>query len=156
MRIQRRGHLVWQGVQLGSGFNVELYYTKEIILAGDAIGLNDDHDLTAPLARFLKTNQALVSEKLRFIEETLSSYRRHCHQECHRKRHVLSYRFLCQVYDRPRSPGGLAESSIQAEHDPRVHRLMLDNETVFETAYKRLAYVSLSEAATWWYIFWVR
>ena len=156
LRIQRQGHLVWQGVQLGSGFKVELRYTKGMILPGDVIGLNDDHDLTAPLARFLKTNQALIAEKLQFVEETLSSYRGHCRQECHRKRQVLSYQFLYNVYDRPRSPAGLAESSMQAEHDPRVRRLMVDNETVFKTTYERLAHVSLSEAATWWYIFWVR
>jgi hypothetical protein len=136
---------------------VEFCYTKKITLAGDVIGLNDDHDLTAPLARFLKTNQALISEKLRFVEEILESYRRHYREECRQKRHALSYRFLYHVYDRPRSPGGLAESWIQAEHDPRVRRLLVDNETVvFETAYERLARVSMSEAATWWYIFWVR
>jgi hypothetical protein len=156
LRIQRRGHLIWHGAQLGSGFNVELCYTKKIILTGDAIGLNDGHDLTAPLARFLKTNQVLISEKLQFIEESLSSYRRHYGQECRRKHQVLSYRFLSHVYDRPRPPGGLTKSSIEAEHDPRVHRLMSDNEAVFEIAYERLARVSMSEAATWWYILWVR
>lgn len=154
LRIQRQGHLVWQGVPLGSGFDVELCYTKEIILAGDAIGLNHGHDLTAALAQFLKTNQTLISERLRSVEETLSSYRRHYRQECRRKRDVLSYQFLYHVYDQPRSPGGLAESSIQAEHDPRVHRLMVDNKAIFETAYERLTRVTISEAATWWYIFW--
>lgn len=135
---------------------MELCYTKEIILAGDAIGLNHGHDLTAALAQFLKTNQTLISERLRSVEETLSSYRRHYRQECRRKRDVLSYQFLYHVYDQPRSPGGLAESSIQAEHDPRVHRLMVDNKAIFETAYERLTRVTISEAATWWYIFWVR
>ena len=146
---------MWQGIQLGSGFNVKLCYAKEILLAGDAVGLNNDHDLTVPLARFLEHNQGLISERLGFIDETLSSYRSHCRRECRRKRQVLSYQFLYHLYDQPRYPGGIAKSSIEAEHDPRVHQLMVDSKTVFETAYERLAHVSQSEAATWWYIVWV-
>jgi hypothetical protein len=143
-------------VQLGSGFNVELRYTKKILLAGDAVGLNNDHDLTVLLARFLKTNRELISERLGFIDETLSSYRSHCRRECRRKREALSHQFLYHVYDQPQFPGGIAKSSIEAEHDPRVHRLMVDSKTAFGIAYERLVHVSQSEAATWWYIIWVR
>jgi len=67
---------------------------------------------------------------------------------------VLTYRFLTYVYDQPRDPTGLAKSSIEFERDLRVRQLMVGSEAVFETAYERLAAVSTSQVATWWYIFW--
>lgn len=155
LRIKRHGHLKWEGLQLGSGFGVELNYAKNVQVDGDIIGLNDDFDLTPDLAQFLSLNQHLIPKRLEYIEETLTSYRRHHRKECHHKSHVLTYRFLTHVYDRPRQPSGLAESSIQFERDPRVKRLMAGSEAVFQTAYERLEAVSSSSTATWWYLFWV-
>ncbi|KAJ7487562.1 hypothetical protein B0H11DRAFT_2013877 [Mycena galericulata] len=154
LRIKRRGHLKWDGLQLGSGFAIELNYAKDVKVDGDIIGLNDDYDLTPDLARFIALNQDLIPKKLEYIEETLSGYRRHHRKECRWKLHVLTYRFLTHVYDRPRDSIGLAESSIQHERDLRVRQLMIGNEAVFRTAYERLQGVSTSPTATWWYLFW--
>ncbi|KAF7347866.1 hypothetical protein MVEN_01544400 [Mycena venus] len=154
LRIKRHGHLKWDGLQLGSGFSVELNYAKNVKVDGDIIGLNDDFDLTPDLARFLSLNQDLIPRRLEHIEETLASYRHHHRKECHWKSHVLTYRFLTHVYDRPRQPTGLAESSIQFERDLRVKRLMAGSEAVFQTAYERLEAVSSSPTAAWWYLFW--
>lgn len=77
-------------------------------------------------------------------------------EEHGRKVSVLSYRFLDRVYETPREPVGLAESSIEGEADVRVRALMVGSERVFETAYERLREVERSEARAWWYIFWVR
>ena len=71
------------------------------------------------------------------------------------KEDTLTYRFLALVYNRPREPDGLANSSIEHERDSRVRQLMLGNEAVFEMSYRRLSFVATSEVATWWYIFWV-
>ncbi|KAF8168145.1 hypothetical protein B0H34DRAFT_48390 [Crassisporium funariophilum] len=154
LRIKRRGHLVWQGLHLGSGFNVELKYTKRVKISGDIIGLNEDFDLTPSLARFLELNKHLIDQGLYEIEGKISSYRRYHRKECRRKTRVLTYRFLAFVYDQPRDPDGLAQSSIEFERDRRVRQLMMSSEPVFKLAYKRLDTVSVSEAATWWYIFW--
>ena len=67
----------------------------------------------------------------------------------------MSYRFLATVYDRPREPVGLAESSIGHEKDLRVRRLLLASEDVFQITYERLSVVARSEITVWWYILWV-
>ncbi|KAJ7492658.1 hypothetical protein FB451DRAFT_1219165 [Mycena latifolia] len=154
LRIKRRGHLKWGNLPLGSGFDIELNYAKDVKVDGDIIGLNDDYDLTPDLARFIALNQDLIPRRLEHLEETLSSYRRHHRKECRWKYHVLTYRFLTHVFDRPRESSGLAESSIQFERDLRVRQLMVGNEAVFQTAYERLEAVSSEMAATWWFLFW--
>jgi hypothetical protein len=110
--------------------------------------------LTPPLAKFLALNQDLVLERVRDIEAIIVGYRHHHRKECRAKARILTYRFLSFVYDRPRDPTGLAESSIEFERDMRVRQLMVGNEAVFEAVYQRLSAVSSSELATWWYIFW--
>ncbi|KAJ6509497.1 hypothetical protein C8R47DRAFT_1098906 [Mycena vitilis] len=154
LRIKRHGHLEWEGLQLGSGFGIELNYAKNVQMDGDLIGLTDDYNLTPDLARFISLNQDLIPKKLQHIEETLASYRHHHRKECRWKSQVLTYRFLTHVYDRPRQSSGLAESSIQFERDLRVKELMVGNEAVFATAYARLEAVSSSPTAAWWYLFW--
>lgn len=142
-------------MQLGSGFSIELHYAKDVQVDGDIIGLNDDYDLTPDLARFIALNQDLIPRRLEYIEEVLTSYRRHHRKECRWKSHVLTYRFLTHVYDRPREPPGVAKSSIQLERDLRVRELMAGNQVVFQTAYERLEAVSSSPTTAWWYLFWV-
>lgn len=155
LQIKRNGYLLWDKVELGSGFKIQLAYDKKVVMDGDLIGLTEDFELTSPLARFLALNEDLIFSRLGKLESLISGYRRHHQKECQHKAHVLSYRFLSQVYDNPRSPTGLAQSSIEFERDLRVRQLMLANEAVFEAAYARLYAVSTTETATWWYIFWV-
>jgi hypothetical protein len=123
---------------------------------GGIIGLTDDYELTPALSRFLVLNQDLILRRLEHIEATLGGYRQHYRREYRTKANVLTYRFFTHVYDRPQDPTSLAKSSIEFERDLRVRQLMVGSEAVFEAAYERLTVVSTSEAATWWYIFWVR
>jgi hypothetical protein len=155
LRIKRHGHLRWQGFHFGSGFDVELTYSKNIRVDGGVIGLTEDYDLTRPLAQFLTLNQDLINERVPLIEAALANYRQFYREECRWKSRVLSYRFLSLVYDHPRNPTGLAESSIEFERDMRVRQLMLGSSAVFHAAYERLRVVTSSELATWWYLFWV-
>ena len=155
LRVIARGHFIWEGLQLGSGFDVRLIYSNDVEVGGDAIGLNDDWDLTVPLARFLRMNQQLIPERLSHIEGIIQSYRKHYLDETRTKSKVLTYRFFTNVYDMPRDPTRLAESSISHEQDIRVRHLMLGCEKALQTTYDRLSAVTKTEAATWWYIFWV-
>ena len=155
LRVIPRGDLIWEGLRLGSGFGVRLVYSKDIEVGGDVIGLNDDWGLTVPLARFLRTNQRLIPERLSHIEGIIQSYRKHYLDETQAKSNVLTYRFFTNVYDMPRDPTRLAESSITHEKDIRVRQLMLGCEKALQTTYDRLFAVTKTEAATWWYIFWV-
>lgn len=141
-------------MQLGSGFDVELAYANKIILSGDAIGINDDYDLTTPLARFLEINQDLIPERLQHVEEAISNYRRRHRKESRWKNRALTYQFLSFVHDQPQDPINLAKSFIKSDCDLRLQQLIANSG--FETAYERLMVVSRSEATTWWYIFWVR
>jgi hypothetical protein len=135
---------------------VELIYSKDVRVTGEVIGLNEDFDLTSPLAKFLEVNRQLIQGRAPYIENVLKSYQRFHRKECKWKNHVMSYRFLAHVYAQPRDPCGLPQSSIEGERDTRIRRLMLNSEDVFSSMYERFTAVSRSEAATWWYIFWVR
>ncbi|TFK57131.1 hypothetical protein OE88DRAFT_1620976 [Heliocybe sulcata] len=152
--IKHRGRLPWEGFQFGSGFEIELTYGKNVKVDSSIIGLNDDYDLTQSLARFLAMNQELIPYRLSSLEAALHRYKEHYRKESHFKSHVLSYRFLSYVYDRPRDPSRLAESSFEFERDLRVRQLMAGSEVVFQANYERMEAVSTSEVATWWYIFW--
>jgi len=90
LRINRQGHLLWRNLSLGSGFQVQLSYAKNVQVDADVIGLNDDFDLTSPLAHFLALNQELVVARLAQVEETLASYRLHRLKECQWKLDVLT------------------------------------------------------------------
>jgi hypothetical protein len=103
----------------------------------------------------LAVNERLIPQPLEHIQTILDNYRKHYIDECREKASTLSYRFLTNVYDRPRDPAFITESIIEHERDPRVRKLMLDCEDALKTTYERLSVVSESEVATWWYIFWV-
>jgi hypothetical protein len=155
LRVKPRGHLPWQGFQLASGFDVELTYEKNVRVTGENIGLNDDFDLTQPLARFLFLNQDRIHARLQLLETALANYRAHHKKEAHAKHRVLTYRFQ-SLYDEPREPKSFSGSAIELESDLRVKQLISGNDTVFQSAYERLSVVSNSQATRWWYIFWVR
>ena len=152
LRINRRGILDWNNFQLGSGFAVELVYEKNITLAGDAIGLNDEFELTGPLAKFFSLNEALVQDRLRKVEDVLLNYRRHHRRVCRWKSRTLTYGFLSRVYDQPRE---VHVTSLPDERDSGVCQLMRDNGVTLKGTYKRLKIVSRSETTAWWYLFWV-
>ena len=156
LNIRRKGYLIWEDLQLGSGFDVEIIYDKHVKTDGGSIGINDEYDLTSTLARFLDQNHALIHSRVGGIEASIAGYRQSCQRECREKAEVLTYGFLSRVYDHPRDPEGLAEDSIKHERDLRVRQLLVGNEAVFRITYERLAAVSTTELATWWYIFWVR
>ncbi|KAG6862355.1 hypothetical protein C0995_011795 [Termitomyces sp. Mi166 len=156
LKIKRRGHLLWNGLQLGSGLDVKLQYTKKILVSREVIGLNDDYDLTEPLARFLELNRSCIAEGLPHIEEVMDNYRRYHRKVNEWKNRVLTYRFLSDVYDHPHDPTFLSKYVSELERDPRVRRLVDNCEVELTLAYRRWLFVSQSETRAWWYLFWVR
>ncbi|KAH9936996.1 uncharacterized protein B0H18DRAFT_925256 [Fomitopsis serialis] len=153
-RIKRRGTLPWEGVDLGSGFEVELTYAKGVTVDGSIIGLTDDLDLTQPLARFLTMNERLIAEHLVPLEMVLRSYRHHSRRECQWKADVLTYQFLAAVYNQPRLPADVVSVVQELERDTRVRELVSTSRPIFEVTYERWSGVSASELATWWYVYW--
>ncbi|KAI0963649.1 hypothetical protein AcW1_000667 [Taiwanofungus camphoratus] len=154
LNIKRSGRLLWEGVDLGSGFTVELTYAKNVKADGSLIGLTDDYDLTQPLARFFALNEQIIAERLPHVEAVLRGYRHHSRWECLWKEDTLTYRSLTSVYDQPQSAVDVAQTILKSERDLRVRELVVNNETVFEISYARFSAVSNSALATWWYIFW--
>lgn len=154
LRIRRHGQLPWEGTDFGSGMAIELDYTKSLKVEASAIGLTDDFELTAPLAKFFAQNEDLISKGLDRVEAALQRYRDHYRKECRWKAKVLSYRFLATVYNRPRDPTALNKNVFELERDHRIRDLILNDNDVFTNTFERLTYVTSSEVNTFWYLFW--
>ncbi len=155
MTIKRNGRVPWEGLDLGSGFDVQLAYSKDVTVSGNVIGLTDDYELNQLLAYFLSMNEHLIPSRLSYIEAVIHNYRHHFRKEFEWKRHALSYRFLTDVYEQPRQPEAVSGSANETEKDTRVSTLMAGSIGVFGITYERWSAVSSSELASWWYIFWV-
>ncbi|EJD04096.1 uncharacterized protein FOMMEDRAFT_133444 [Fomitiporia mediterranea MF3/22] len=153
-RIQRKGRLMWKGIDLGSGFDIELAYSKDIQMSGDALGYSNDCDLTPSLARFLTLNQALVVERLPIIEWTMGDFRKHYRRECRYKAQVLSYEFLTTVHDTPQGHEEFVRHVAEQEADLRVRQLILGATDAFLAGHERFERAVSSPAAAWWYVFW--
>jgi len=152
--IKRRGDLTWDGLQLGSGFDVELKYAKDVVLNNDGVGVDDDFGLTPLLARFLTKNRDLISIRLPAIEKIIQEYRDFYWQEARRKAAGLSYRFLNSIYDKPQDSKALVARLSEEEIDLRVLQLFASNELACDSAHERVLAVTSSEAKAWWYLFW--
>lgn len=147
---------MWNGLQLGSGFDVSLTYSDSVHVDGSVIGLDEDFDLTPSLARFLMLNTALMQNRLHAIDTTLRAYRKYFSRETKWKEQVMTYRFLAKIYDRPDEPARVSEEVLDLERDLRVRNALLTHEDAFMAAYERMSLVTSTPVRTWWYIFWVR
>ncbi|KAG8849341.1 hypothetical protein FRB96_000877 [Tulasnella sp. 330] len=152
--VRRKGVALWQGVQLGSGFSVQLHYARDVDLGPAIIGLDDDLSMTPQLSNFLLLNQPLISERLPQFLEVLDSYRLRARKDALWKTGTLSYRFLTSVYTKSRPLEAIALAIEDSEKDIRVRDLPLSWEDAFLATYDRMQAVSRSRVATWWYIFW--
>ena len=154
-KLSQRGDLIYKGVQLSSGFDVELVYSPKIRLTGDDIGIEQDFRITPTLARFVSLNKAIIQRRLPVLQTVIQSYRDHYWYECRAKAEVLSYKFLVSVYNKPLPFSLLSDAVRRDEHDSRVRRLFQENEDTLLQTYERLTKVLESPVSTWWYIFWV-
>lgn len=154
--IERKGCLSWAGLDFGSGFNIALSYSKNVVVSGDIIGLDDEWQLTPQLARFLALNSSQISQRVPIIEQAIADYRKHRAQECYAKADVLSYGFLLYAYNDVQSQEELVRSVVKEEKDLRVRDLIVASEPALRAAHERYRAASASEATAWWYIFWVR
>lgn len=152
--IKRRGIASWKGLQLGSGFHVELCYAPYVVVHAPVIGLDDDFSVSPLLARFLLQNQDIVSRNSPKIEGALESYRRHLRRMSRWKQDVLTYSFLTTVYFRPSDATAIAREVEPTEKDLRVREMILSKEDALAATYERVRAVSRTALATWWYLFW--
>ena len=154
-KLKQRGDLVYENMQLSSGFDVELTYSRGVSLNGDAIGLALDFNLSPALARFLSQNEAIVRQQLPRLEAIVQSYRNNLWLECQAKAEVLSYRFLISVYNKPQPYAQVLGTVVKEETDSRVQRLFTENEEALSITFKRFSAVMKNPITVWWYIFWV-
>lgn len=154
--LKRRGEQLIEGFPLGSGFEAQLTYTRNVQLDGDILGLNDDFDLSPLLAKFLHMNQHLINDRIEVVESALQQYRRTARKEAQKKRKTLSYSFTTEVWNWPAPPGEVAKTVEGLERDLRVRHMILEREDTLLAAKERMDAVGRSEVATWWYLFWVR
>lgn len=153
--IKRRGLQFWEEVPLGSGFDVQMTYSKNVKLDGDAIGINDDFELTPTLAKFLYMNRHLINLHSERLHAALHEYRVFCKEEARKKRETLSYQFLTEVYLWTSSPKEVSEVVEELEIDLRVRQLFVKSQHVIHAMDRRMHTVSRSEVTIWWYLFWV-
>jgi hypothetical protein len=111
--IRRRGSLLWKGVQLGSGFDVQLTYTPDVQVDGTAIGVDDDFDLTPQLARFLTLNRELIHDSLHRINSVIRDYRRQTRRAARAKHDTLTYEFLSTIYCNHQDPHNLTKELVE-------------------------------------------
>lgn len=156
LRIKRRGYFIWGGVDMGSGFDVELVYSKHVIKDGNILGLDGDFDLTPALARFLKLNENIIHIQARHLRSVLDDFRQNLQAEIEAKVNALTYGFLSDVYNRSNlTPSQLLSIVMEKERDLRVRQLMLGSEDAIIAAHERMQVVTRCEVTTWWYLFWV-
>jgi hypothetical protein len=153
--IKHHGIQYWKDLPLGSGFDVEMTYTKEIHLDGDAIGLDDEMEMTPTLAKFLHLNRDLVQARLELIQEGIAEYRTHSRREAEWKQRTLSYEFLTQVYNWPLKHIEVIKAVENYESDLRVRDLFAASEDSLQLASQRMQVTGRSEITVWWYLFWV-
>jgi hypothetical protein len=153
--IKHQGIHFWNDLPLGSGFGIEMAYTKDIHLDGDAIGLDDNIDLTPSLAKFLRLNSHLIQSRLDIVQQGLDEYRQKCREEVEKKEQTLSYQFLTRVYNWPLEPAEAIEAVEECEHDLRVRQLFALNQESLALASQRAKAAGRSEVTVWWYLFWV-
>ncbi|KAF8585532.1 hypothetical protein K439DRAFT_1560810 [Ramaria rubella] len=154
LSIGRRGSLPWKGIQLGSGFNVQLGYAPDVKIDGTAIGLDDEFDLTPQLARFLALNKELIRDRMSRIDSVVRDYRRSTRRNARAKCDALTYEFLSNVYCTPKELHHLMKTVAEQEKDLRVRQTFVEHEDALAAANERMAFVNKTEASTWWYLYW--
>jgi len=156
LAIKRKATLPWKGVELGSGFEIQLTYAPKVQVDGSVIGIDDQFDLTPQLAQFLRINDQLIHEYHPGLEMNLFDYRRWARRNAQTKKDILTYEFLSNVYCSPKDAHELSKCLVHNEKDPRVRKTFVENEEAIAAASERLKFVSQSEASTWWYLYWVK
>ena len=154
--IKRQGSLPWKGIQLGSGFEVQISYTRDVQVDGSVIGLDDDFDLTPQLARFLTMNRERIQGRWHQINSVLRDYRRQMRRTAGAKRDTLTYEFLSTIYSSPKDLHHLTKVLVEQEKDLRVRQTFVEYEAALIAANERMSAVNRSEACTWWYLYWVK
>lgn len=133
---------------------MKLTYDKDVQVDGSVIGLTSDFELTPVLAKFLSLNHPLIRERTMSVEALIDDYRHSLRAESQSKADALSYQFLCSVYSSPKSMRQLTDILLE-ERNIKLREMFVEHENAIIAANERMTFVSRSEAATWWYLFWV-
>ncbi|KAH7318861.1 hypothetical protein B0J17DRAFT_773208 [Rhizoctonia solani] len=152
--IRQQGSLEWNNVNLASGFDVSLQYSKKLILDGSLIGLHVSLELTPQLARFLLLNKASLESRMSPYLNALRDYRTHALIEVESKIEALSYGFITSLYASQMNSISVASLLARNERNLRVRDLAVGYEHAFKTMDERMVYVSRGSVEAWWFLFW--
>jgi hypothetical protein len=141
-------------MNLASGFQVRLDYSKDVHVDGSVIGLENDFDLTPSLAKFLMANKTAVDQGIQQFSKALDAYRSQLREEMELKEEVMGYNFLTALYDNPMEFDEVLEKSGTC--GKHVYEVLKDERESLTVALERLRDVSRDDVCTWWYLFWVR
>lgn len=156
LEIQHQGSLPWQGLELGSGFDVRIKYDKNVYAGADHIGLMTDFALNGRLADFLERNAELIDDKLPIILAVLDDYQSTLAYERSRKAKTMSYDFLRSVYDKlPMTLKEMEYRLREGEANHQLQTLVADHPDAFRAVQERLHAIFRSRATCLWYLFWV-
>lgn len=171
LRVRRReGTDTDVDVNLAAGFEVSITYADgrrqdpegltrvqtELTLDGAAaFNLHDDFSLTPDVARFLRDNERAVSARIPHINATLHAYRTQYAAEARRKRHVLDYAFLTDIFDSPQmGQAALVRAFQQTTGTRSVRELPERYSASVAMLHERMLAINKSDVHRWWWLFW--
>lgn len=118
------------------------------------IGLGLDYVLSPSLAIFFKNNKDLLDENIPRIEAKLAAHRHFFAREAAWKRHVLSYRFLIDVYGNDQLDSKILEEALHNEQDEQVRRMVHNHRGTITFLRERMNGTSRDVVTQWWYVLW--
>lgn len=153
--LKHQGVQFWHDLDLGSGFEVQLTYSKKVKLDGTAIGLDHDIDMNPTLAKFLSFNRHLIQTRSTELSLHFQDYRKHSRKEVDSKHQVLSYHFLTMIYNWPSRAKNVITIIDENEPNEQVRHLFSANQSSLDVANERMKATGRSEVTVWWYLLWV-
>ena len=118
------------------------------------IGLTSDYVLSPGLATLFKNNKDLLDEKIPRMEAKLAAHRHFFAREAAWKRHVLTYRFLIDIYGNDQLDNKILEEALQNEQDEHVRMMVQNHRGAITFLRERMNGTSRDVVTQWWYVLW--
>lgn len=170
LSIRIKDFLSWDEYNFASGFEVFVKFSngqrldpegatwvthRVKVPAAEVFGLQDAFIMTPELGQLFYYNDHILQSRLPEMRDLLKRYRHHFFHEAQRKREIMKYSFLCDVFDNSHLPPTSINSAFKASSSiPSVQDLPSRYPSCISSLYERLAHIRKSPAHTYWYLFW--